>query len=202
MTTPADLVDVVPERIPEEIAVIERILWNERLNIWKRRVQVGDAIFVRVRSSGAFLEGVVQELDFKTCLVGVQTPSGVEVVGLTDVSFVQLLCPTRKTPRPTAAEAQPPKLKPGQDACANKSLLWTKFQVGDKVRVQIANDTTSFEAVVAEINWKYGFVGLSTPSGVTYVPIDSFTAVEKLCAKTAEAGEIIVVERRVMVASW
>lgn len=125
------------------------------------------------------------ELDWKKCLAGVCTPSGLVFVGLTDIVFVQRLC--QKTQ--PVKESRPPKLDAAEDACANKSLLWTKVHVGDAVRVQIANQTSGFEARVVEINWKYGFVGLSTVSGVTYVPIDTFTALEKLCAQDAEKSE-------------
>ena len=169
-------VEVLP---PVAVDAIRK-LRNEHLNIWKKRVKVGDPIFIRIQTSGTFVEGVVEELDFAKCLVGVRTPSGVVFVGLTDVNYVQILC---KKPGQEIKESKPPKLNPKEDVCANKSLLWTKANVHDAVRVQLANEAGSFEAVVVEINWKLGFVGLSTPSGVTYVPIDSFTAVEKLGAK-------------------
>lgn len=137
---------------------------------------------MRTLSSGKFVEGVVEELDFKLCLVGLRVPSGLVYVGLTDVAFVQLVC---KEVRP-AKEMKPPKLNAEEDACANMSLKWIKVHIGDAVRVEIASVAGSFEAEVVEINWKYGFVGLKTVSGVTYVPIDTFTAVEKLCAKPVE----------------
>lgn len=176
----------VPLLPPEEIARRAVKLKNEILNIWRKRIKVGDAIFIQTSSSS--IEGVVEEIDFHNCLLGLRIPSGVVWIGLRDVIYVQILC--KKISSCDMKETGSPTTDLGETKCENKSLIWTKVSVGDPVRVVVSSSIT-FEAVVVEINWKYGFVGLSSVSGITYIPVDLPIALEKLCKKRPKKSKSI-----------
>ena len=175
---PPEGVPLVPEEIAERAAKLN----NELLNIWKKRVKIGDAILVQT-TSGNSIEGILEQIDKKNCLAEIRLLSGLIWIGLKDVLFIKLIC--KNINSCDMKQVGNASSDPGETACENKSLIWTKVSIGDSVRI-LVNSSTSFEAVVGEINFKYGFIALASVSGILYLPADLPISLETLCKERSK----------------
>lgn len=153
-------------------------------NIWRKEFSVGDKVYGHTVSSDRFFEGVAQDIDTEKNLVVIDTISGAFNIPADDVHYVQLLCADEIK----ACKSTPP-------ACLSGILkAWSDVEIGDRVLVSLHaqghNDV--FAGIVAKISWQYGYVGLTTVSGITFAPLvsfDSITVLNSPCPPVVEDDE-------------
>ena len=150
------------------------------LNIWRKRVHVGDKVFVSLTSDIGNIqrEGVVEEISFEQCFAVINIENnGFFHVPLKSVQYVEVLCPPDLNKR-RSVDNVPSETFPCSQAILN---IWKRFKVGDVVFVHQSAAGGSFIATIAEINWKYCFAGLQTASGISYLPLSSASFIDLLC---------------------
>ena len=139
------------------------------LSIWREKITVGTAVYVQFAGITAH-EGVIQQLNFQKGYAVLQNVAGLTYIPLTDAIYVEVLCVKSKNTKCGNKNNN----KAG--ACATVDTnIWANICVGNAVFADVAD--SPFVATVEEVNLKYGFAGLRTVSGVTFIPFENINLV-------------------------
>lgn len=150
--------------------------------ILEKKITIGMSVYT-LTSGDLYTAGTIDSINLDEGYITLKLPPRrTEYIRINDIIYIEVLCTNDDTIKNSKCKNLRPR--PG-DATYN---IWLNFNIGEAVIVNVAVsgpatssvlNVETFIAIVQYINLKDRYVGLKTPSGITYVPIDSLLLVEK-----------------------